>query len=88
MVTPKIVNCAANIGEETDILLISIRLNVLKRAVVHIHNRVLLSHYKEYIWISSNEVDETGADYTEWSKPERKRPIQYTNTYKLNLERW
>ena len=28
----------------------------------------------------SNEVDETGAYYTEWSKPERKTPIQYTNT--------
>ena len=24
-------------------------------------------------------MDETGADYTEWSKPERKTPIQYTN---------
>ena len=23
---------------------------------------------KEYIWISSNEVDETGAYYTEWSQ--------------------
>ena len=30
-----------------------------KKAVVHIHNGVLLSHSKEYIWISSNEVDET-----------------------------
>ena len=36
---------------------------------------------KEYIWISSNEVDETGAYYTEWSKPERKTPIQYTNVH-------
>ena len=26
-------------------------------------------------------MDETGANYTEWSKPERKTPIQYTNTY-------
>ena len=26
---------------------------------------------------SSNEVDETGADYTEQSKSERKTPIQY-----------
>ena len=25
---------------------------------------------------------------TEWSKPERKTPIQYTNAYILNLERW
>ena len=24
-----------------------------------------------HLWISSNEVDETGAHYTEWSKPER-----------------
>ena len=24
----------------------------------------------------------------EWSKPERKRPIQYTNAYIWNLERW
>ena len=26
-------------------------------------------------------MDETGAPYTECSKPERKTPIQYTNTY-------
>ena len=30
-------------------------------------------------------MDETGADYTERSKPERKTPIQYTNTvYGIN----
>ena len=34
------------------------------------------------------QVDETGAYYTEWSKPERKTPIQYTNAYIWNLERW
>ena len=33
--------------------------------------------YNKQLWISSNEVDETGAYYTEWSKPERKTPIQY-----------
>ena len=33
-------------------------------------------------------MDETGANYTEWSEPERKTPIQYTNTYIWNLERW
>ena len=33
-------------------------------------------------------MDETGAHYTEWSKSERKTPIQYTNTYIWNLERW
>ena len=36
----------------------------------------------------SNEVDETGDYYTEWSKPERKTPIQYTNAYIWNLEWW
>ena len=40
------------------------------------------------IWISSSEVDETRAYYTKWNKPERKTPIQYTNTYIWNLERW
>ena len=36
----------------------------------------------------SNEVDETGAYYTERSKLERKMPIQYINAYIWNLERW
>ena len=36
----------------------------------------------------SNEVDETRAYYTEWSKPETKTPILYTNAYIWNLERW
>ena len=52
-----------------------------KEAVVHIHHGILLSHEKEYIWISSNEVDKTGVYYTEWSKPEKKTPMQYTNAY-------
>ena len=30
----------------------------------------------------------TGAYYTDWSKPERKAPIQCTNAYIWNLERW
>ena len=52
------------------------------------HNGVLLSYEKERIWIGSNEVDETGASYTERSKSERKTPIQYTNAYFLSLEKW
>ena len=39
--------------------------------MVHIHNRILLSYKKECIWVSSNEVDETGAYYTEGSKSEK-----------------
>ena len=59
-----------------------------KEVVVNIHNEILLSYKKEYIWVSSNEVDETEADYTEWSKSERETPMQYINTYIWNLERW
>ena len=53
-----------------------------KKAVVHLHNGILLS-----IWISFNEVDEIGSYYTEQSKSERKMPIQYINAYIWNLER-
>ena len=31
------------------------------------------SHKKEYIWVSSIELDELRAYYTEWSKSERER---------------
>ena len=52
------------------------------------NNGILISYEKECIWISSNEVDETGAYYTEWSKSERKTPVQCINAYIWNLERW
>ena len=59
-----------------------------KEAVVHIHNGLLLSYKKEHIWVSSNEVDATGAYYTEWSNSEREIPRPYINAYSWNLERW
>ena len=46
------------------------------------------SAIKKNIFESVLIVDETGANYTEWSKPERKTAIQYTNAYIWNLERW
>ena len=42
---------------------------------------------KEYIWVNSNEVDEPGAYYTEWSKSEREWQIPYIKAYLWNLER-
>ena len=36
----------------------------------------------------NQDFQETGAYYTEWSKPERKTAIQYTNAYMWNWERW
>ena len=59
-----------------------------RKVVVHIHNAILLSHKKEHIWVSSNEVDEPRAYYTEWSKSEREKQILYINTYTRNLGRW
>ena len=40
-----------------------------KEVVVHIYNRMLFSHEKEQIWVSSSEVDEPRAYYTESSTP-------------------
>ena len=59
-----------------------------KEVVVHIHNGILLSYKKERIWVSSNEEDEPGAYYTEWSKSERERQILYINAHTWNLEKW
>ena len=33
-------------------------------------------------------MDETEDYYTDWSKSESKTPIEYTNAYIWNLERW
>ena len=42
---------------------------------------------KEHTWISSNEMDEPGACYTDRSKSERERQISCINAYMWNLER-
>ena len=39
-------------------------------------------HTMEYIWVSSNEVDETGAYYTEWTKSERETQILDINKFR------
>ena len=59
-----------------------------KEVVVHIHNGILISYKVEHIWVSSREVDDPGAYYTEWSKSEKERQILYIITYTWNLERW
>ena len=57
-------------------------------AVVHTYNGILLNHKKEHIWVSSNEMNEPRAYYTEWSKSEREKQTLYINAYIWNLERW
>ena len=43
---------------------------------------------KEHIWVSSNEVDEPRAYYTEQIKAERKKQISYISKYIWNIEIW
>ena len=59
-----------------------------KEVVVHIYNGILLSHKKECIWVSSDEMDEPRTYYTEWSESERERQTSYLNTHKQTLEKW
>ena len=59
-----------------------------KEVVVHTHNGILLSHRKEPIWVSSNEVDEPRTYYTERSESERERYISHSNAHMWNLEKW
>ena len=58
-----------------------------KNDVVRTYNGILLSPKKEWIWVSSSEVDEPRACYTEWSKSEREKQISYIYTYIWNLEK-
>ena len=58
-----------------------------KEIVVHIYNGILLSHKNKQNWVSSNEVDETRAYYTEWNKSEREKQIFDINAYIWNIEK-
>ena len=57
-----------------------------KETVIHVYNGILLSHRREHIWVSSNEVDEPRAYCTEWSYKEKQ--ILHIEAYVWNLERW
>ena len=58
-----------------------------KEAVVFIHNGILLSHKKEHIQVSANEMDKPRAYFREWNRSERERQSSYINAYIWNLER-
>ena len=44
------------------------------------------SAIKEHIWVSSNEVDETGAYYTEWSQKEEHKHCILMHTYGIEKD--
>ena len=51
-----------------------------KEAVVHVYNGILLSHKREHIWVSSNEVDEPFIQ-SEVSQKEKYKYRILTNIY-------
>ena len=53
-----------------------------------VYNKILLTHKKEWIWITWTEMDKTRACYTEWRKSDREKQILYINAYTWNLEKW
>ena len=61
-----------------------------KAALVHTHNRILLSYKKKHIWVCSTEVMKMNLEpiNMEWSKSERGRQTYYIKAYTWNLERW
>ena len=49
------------------------------------------SFYSKHVWVSSSEMDDPRASYTEWSNSERKKThtqMLYNNAYICNLEKW
>ena len=81
------VHCTIYNSQDMEATWISINRWIDKETVVHIYNIILLSHKKEYIWVRSNEADESRLYYTEWSKWERDKQISYIDANIWNLER-
>ena len=44
-----------------------------KEDVTPVYNGILLSRKKEHIWVSSGEVNEPRARYTEWSQVRKEK---------------
>ena len=54
----------------------------------YIYKMKYYSVIKKNEWVSSSEVDELRACYTEWSKSEREKQISYIDAYIWNLGKW
>ena len=59
-----------------------------KEVVAHTYSGILLSLWKEQIWVCSSGMDESKAYYTKWSKSEREKQLLFINAYLWNLEKW
>ena len=59
-----------------------------KEDLVHIYNRILLSHKKEQNDVTCSNKDGPGDCHTEWSKSDTERHISCDITYMWNLKKW
>ena len=59
-----------------------------KEDVIHIYNRILLSHKKEWNNAICSYMDGPGNHHTKWSKPDRERQMSYDIAYIWNLKKW
>ena len=56
-----------------------------KEDMVHIHNRLLHSHEKEWNGAICSNIEGPGDYQTKWSKSDRERQISYDIAYMKNL---
>ena len=52
-----------------------------KEDMVHIYNRILLSHKKKWIQVICRDVDGPRVRYMDWSKSEREKQVSYLKIY-------
>ena len=64
----------------------SIKRGMDKEDVVHIYNRILLSHKEEWNDAISNHMNEPRDDHSKWSKSERERQALYDITHMWNIK--
>ena len=57
-----------------------------KEDVVHVYNRILLSHKKVQNNVICSNMDATRDSHTKWSKSEKERQIPYAITNMWNLK--
>ena len=56
-----------------------------QKAVIHLHNGILLYHKKEETFTFCNSLDGPGYYYAKWNKPFRENDLPYDLTYMWNL---
>ena len=78
--------CAIYNSQDMEATQVSINRWMDKEDVVHIYDRILLSHYKEWNNAICSNMDGHGDYHTKWRKSDRERQISYDIAYMRNLK--